>query len=99
MVFEVSGAPAAVATSTALAKVRGTIVVVAIHPEPRPVDLQRIFWRELTLVGARVYERSDFDAAIKLIGSGVIPTRSSSRGSCPSPRSSRRWTISKGAGL
>jgi (R,R)-butanediol dehydrogenase / meso-butanediol dehydrogenase / diacetyl reductase len=75
VVFEVSGAATAVASSTALAKVRGTIVVVAIHPEPRPVDLQRIFWRELTIVGARVYERSDFDAAIKLIGSGVIPTR------------------------
>ena len=74
VVFEVSGAPAAVAASTALVKVRGTIVVVAIHPEPRPVDLQRIFWRELTIVGARVYQRSDFDTAIELIGAGVIPT-------------------------
>ena len=74
VVFEVSGAAAAVASSTALAKVRGTIVVVAIHPEPRLVDLQRIFWRELTVLGARVYERSDFDAAVELIGSGVIPT-------------------------
>lgn len=74
VVFEVSGAAAAVASATALAKVRGTIVVVAIHPTPRPVDLQRIFWRELTIVGARVYERTDFDAAIELIGSGVIPT-------------------------
>ena len=75
VVFEVSGAAAAVASATALAKVRGTLVVVAIHPEPRPVDLQRIFWRELTIVGARVYERSDFDTAIELIGSGIIPTQ------------------------
>ena len=74
VVFEVSGAAAAVASATALAKVRGTIVVVAIHPTPRPVDLQRMFWRELTIVGARVYERTDFDAAIELIGSGVVPT-------------------------
>jgi (R,R)-butanediol dehydrogenase/meso-butanediol dehydrogenase/diacetyl reductase len=74
VVFEVSGAAAAVAASTGLAKVRGTIVVVAIHPEPRPVDLQRIFWRELNIVGARVYERSDFESAIELISSGVIPT-------------------------
>ena len=61
VVFEVSGAAAAVAGATALAKVRGTIVVVAIHPTPRPVDLQRVFWRELRILGARVYERQDFD--------------------------------------
>lgn len=74
VVFEVSGAAAAVATSTALAKVRGTIVVVAIHSEPRATDLQRVFWRELRVIGARVYERADFETAIDLIGSGAIPT-------------------------
>lgn len=73
VVFEVSGAAAAVASTTALAKVRGTIVVVAIHPAPRAVDLQRVFWRELTLVGARVYERTDFDTAVELISAGAIP--------------------------
>jgi (R,R)-butanediol dehydrogenase/meso-butanediol dehydrogenase/diacetyl reductase len=41
VVFEVSGAAAAVAGMTALAKVRGTIVVVAIHPQPRPEDFER----------------------------------------------------------
>ena len=60
VVFEVSGAAAAVALSTSLAKVRGTVVVVAIHAQPRPVNLHRVFWRELTVVGARVYERHDF---------------------------------------
>ena len=73
VVFEVSGAAAAVEAATALAKVRGTIVVVAIHPTPRPVDLQRVFWRELRILGARVYERQDFDDAIRLIADGVIP--------------------------
>ncbi len=73
VVFEVSGAPAAVLAATALAKVRGTIVVVAIHPTPRPVDLQRVFWRELRILGARVYEREDFDRAVQLIVDGVIP--------------------------
>jgi 2-desacetyl-2-hydroxyethyl bacteriochlorophyllide A dehydrogenase len=74
VVFEVSGAAAAVATSTALAKVRGTIVVVAIHAEPRATDLQRVFWRELRVIGARVYERADFETAIELISSGAIAT-------------------------
>ncbi|BDO42991.1 alcohol dehydrogenase catalytic domain-containing protein [Cellulomonas sp. NTE-D12] len=73
VVFEVSGSAAAVAAATGLAKVRGTLVVVAIHPEPRPVDLQRVFWRELTLVGARVYERVDFERAVELVAAGVVP--------------------------
>lgn len=75
VVFEVSGAAAGMALAVPLAKVRGTIVVVGIHSEPRGVDLQRIFWRELTVVGARVYEKCDFETAVELVSSGVIPTR------------------------
>jgi (R,R)-butanediol dehydrogenase/meso-butanediol dehydrogenase/diacetyl reductase len=73
VVFEVSGAAQAVLGATSLAKVRGTIVVVAIHPTPREIDLQRVFWRELRLLGARVYERRDFETAVELIAAGVIP--------------------------
>ena len=73
VVFEVSGAAAAVLGATGLAKVRGTVVVVAIHPTPRPIDLQRMFWRELRLLGARVYEATDFEAAVDLVARGVIP--------------------------
>ena len=73
VVFEVSGAAAAVLGATALAKVRGTIVVVAIHPTPREIDLQRVFWRELRLLGARVYQPEDFATAVELVAGGVIP--------------------------
>ncbi|MEU1971254.1 alcohol dehydrogenase catalytic domain-containing protein [Microbacterium sp. NPDC019599] len=74
VVFEVSGAAAAVLGATDLAKARGTIVVVAIHPTPREVNLQRVFWRELRLLGARVYQRTDFEKAVELVAEGVIPT-------------------------
>ena len=74
VVFEVSGAAAAVLGATALAKVRGTLVVVAIHPTPREVDLQRVFWRELRILGARVYQRTDFERAVELIADGTIPS-------------------------
>ncbi|GAA1824083.1 zinc-dependent alcohol dehydrogenase [Agromyces salentinus] len=74
VVFEVSGAAQAVLGATALAKVRGTLVVVAIHPTPREIDLQRVFWRELRILGARVYERTDFERAVELIADGTIPT-------------------------
>lgn len=73
VVFEVSGAAPAVLGATDLVKVRGTLVVVAIHPTPRPIDLQRVFWRELRILGARVYQRADFETAVQLITEGVIP--------------------------
>lgn len=72
--FEVSGAAAAVRGITSLVRVRGTVVIVAIHPTPREIDLQRVFWRELRLLGARVYQRTDFERAVELLASGVIPT-------------------------
>ena len=73
VVFEVSGSAAAVLGATSLAKVRGTLVVVAIHSQPRPMDLHRVFWRELTILGARVYERRDFERAVELVADGEIP--------------------------
>ena len=73
VVFEVSGAAAAVLGATDLAKVRGRLVVVAIHSVPRPMNLHRVFWRELTIIGARVYERQDFERAVGMLAEGRIP--------------------------
>ena len=73
VVFEVSGAAAAVRLATSLPKVRGTIVIVAIHAAPREIDLQRVFWRELRLLGARVYRSEDVHRAVKLVADGTIP--------------------------
>lgn len=73
VVFEVSSAAAAVLVATDLVKVRGTVVIVAIHPEPRPVDLHRVFLRELRVLGARVHSRSDFERAVELLAAGSIP--------------------------
>ncbi|MGI5346867.1 zinc-dependent alcohol dehydrogenase [Streptomyces sp. CA-250714] len=72
-VFEVSGSPAAVLGAASLVRVRGRLVIVAIHPQPVPLDLKRIFWRELTVLGARVYQRDDFETAVSLLDSGEIP--------------------------
>jgi (R,R)-butanediol dehydrogenase/meso-butanediol dehydrogenase/diacetyl reductase len=74
VVFEVSGSAAGAATATSYAKVRGTVVIVAIHPQPRPLDLHRVFWRELRILGARVYQRTDFERALELLTAGEIPT-------------------------
>ena len=66
---------------TELACLRGRIVVVAIHPEPPPVRLFDFFWKELTMVGARVYEPADYEAAIALLAAGdALPRSSRHRG-------------------
>lgn len=73
IVFEVSGVQGAVDVMTKLLRVRGKIVMVAIHGEARPVDLFSFFWKELKMIGARVYEPEDFDEAIKLAASNELP--------------------------
>lgn len=73
VVFEVAGVAATALEATAHAKVRGRVVMVAIHAKPVPVDLHRVFWRELEILGARVYERGDFERAVALIADGQIP--------------------------
>lgn len=71
--FEVSGSAAGVGTAVDVLTTRGRLVMVAIHPRPREVNLHRFFWRELELLGARLYQRDDMAEAIRLVASGVIP--------------------------
>lgn len=71
--FEVSGAAAGVTAAVDVLGVRGRLCLVAIHPQPREVNLHSFFWRELTLVAARLYERADFERAVALVADGTIP--------------------------
>jgi 2-desacetyl-2-hydroxyethyl bacteriochlorophyllide A dehydrogenase len=71
--FEVSGAQGGVDTAVDVLGVRGRLCLVAIHPRPREVNLHRFFWRELTLVGARLYDRTDFEKAVTLVADGTVP--------------------------
>lgn len=71
--FEVSGAAAGLADAVQTLAVRGRLCLVAIHTASPPVDLHRFFWRELQLVGARLYDHSDFEHAVTLLARGVVP--------------------------
>jgi 2-desacetyl-2-hydroxyethyl bacteriochlorophyllide A dehydrogenase len=73
VVFEVSGSQPGLASAVASLGVRGRLVVVGIHPVPREISLHRVFWRELSIIGARVYERTDFEVALDLLAAGTIP--------------------------
>ncbi len=70
--IEVSGSEAGVTSAVASLKVRGRLALVGVHTEPRPMDLFRFFWRELDLVGARLYTRSDYETAVALIEDGNV---------------------------
>ena len=72
--FEVSGSTAGMEAAVMSLATRGRLALVAIHSRPVPVNLFQFFWRELTLVGARVYERADFEEALNLLKNGAIPT-------------------------
>ena len=73
VVFEVSGSAGGAEVMTRLASIRGRVVVVAIFPEPQPVRLFDFFWKELHMVGARVYEPEDYERAIDLLATGALP--------------------------
>lgn len=73
VVFEVAGVQASLEDMTRVAGIRGRVVVVAIHGQPKPIDLFKVFWKELKIIGARVYEKEDYEKSIALITSSALP--------------------------
>jgi threonine dehydrogenase-like Zn-dependent dehydrogenase len=66
VVFECAGAPATAREMTALVRCRGGIVNLGVFKKPAEVDLQAVNFREITIVGSRVYSRQDFEDAVQL---------------------------------
>jgi 2-desacetyl-2-hydroxyethyl bacteriochlorophyllide A dehydrogenase len=75
LAFEVSATHPGTRLMTDVLATRGRGVVVGIQAQPAPVDLFRVFWRELTLLGARTYQPADFEEAIRLADAGAVPLR------------------------
>lgn len=73
--FEVSGSQGGLDTAVSVLAVRGRLCQVGIHAERRSIDLHRFFWRELELLGARLYQRQDFTEAARLVASGEVPAQ------------------------
>ena len=72
IVCEVSGTQSGVDAMTAVAATKARIMMVAIHATKPQIDLFQLFWRELQLIGARVYEPEDYEKAIAIIASGGV---------------------------
>jgi len=67
IVFECAGSAPAALQMCDLVRPRGKIIMVSVHKEPHPVDLRAITFKEISMVGTRVYTRSDFQRAVEMM--------------------------------
>jgi (R,R)-butanediol dehydrogenase / meso-butanediol dehydrogenase / diacetyl reductase len=66
LVFECAGHPSSAREMTTLVRPRGVIVNLAVFKRPVEIDVQAINFKEIEMIGSRVYERKDFEVAIEL---------------------------------
>jgi threonine dehydrogenase-like Zn-dependent dehydrogenase len=66
LVFECAGSRSSAIEMTALLRSRGVIVNLSVFKKPVEIDMQTINFKEIEIVGSRVYERGDFEMAIDL---------------------------------
>ena len=72
VVFEEIGLPEAAAQMVAMTRVRGRILMGGIYKKPALVDLQNVAIKEIEMVGSRVYDFRDFQAALDLLNDGRV---------------------------
>jgi 2-desacetyl-2-hydroxyethyl bacteriochlorophyllide A dehydrogenase len=66
VVFEVAGAAESAMQMTEIVRCRGKVIMVSVHKKPHEVDLRSINFKEITLLGTRVYTREDYEHAIEI---------------------------------
>ncbi len=66
LVIECAGAAASALDMTSLVRPRGTIVNLSVFKKHVPVDLQAVNFKELSIIGSRVYTQQDFVEAVRL---------------------------------
>jgi len=73
LVFECAGVPGTAKDMTSLVRSRGTIVNLGVFKKPVEVDMQAVNFKEISILGSRVYTRRDFEVAIDL--AATLPIR------------------------
>ncbi len=66
VLFECAGHPSSAREMTSLVRSRATIVNLGVFKKPVEVDMQAVNFKEIEILGSRVYERKDFQGAIGL---------------------------------
>jgi len=69
LLFECVGVQETVRDMTSLVRSRGTIVNLGVSKRPVEVDMQAVNFKEITIMGSRVYGRNDFRQAVELASS------------------------------
>jgi (R,R)-butanediol dehydrogenase / meso-butanediol dehydrogenase / diacetyl reductase len=67
VVFDAAAAPAVAALLPRLVRPAGRVSLVGTYSRPVEVDLQAVLFKELTLLGNRVYRPEDIDAAVAIL--------------------------------
>lgn len=67
VVYEAAGVPSTAALATRLVKITGQIVIVGVFKEPAKIDLQAVNFREISLIGVRVYTPRDYEVALDML--------------------------------
>ncbi|MDW5265990.1 MULTISPECIES: zinc-binding dehydrogenase [Acidobacteriaceae] len=66
VLFECAGSATSAREMTSLVRSRGVIVNLGVFKKPVEIDMQSINFKEIEMLGSRVYERKDFQTAIDL---------------------------------
>ena len=66
LLFECAGHPSSALEMSTLVRSRGVIVNLSVFKKPVAIDMQTINFKEIEILGSRVYERKDFETAIEL---------------------------------
>jgi threonine dehydrogenase-like Zn-dependent dehydrogenase len=75
LAFECAGVEGTISAAVAEINKGGTIVVVAVFEEKPALDLAVLGDRELTLTGTLMYQRPDYEEAIRRVAAGEIVTK------------------------
>jgi (R,R)-butanediol dehydrogenase / meso-butanediol dehydrogenase / diacetyl reductase len=66
VVFECAGHPSSAREMTQLVRSSGAIVNLGVFKKPVEIDMQAVNFKEIEMIGSRVYKRADFEDAIHL---------------------------------
>jgi (R,R)-butanediol dehydrogenase / meso-butanediol dehydrogenase / diacetyl reductase len=70
VVFDAAAHPAVAAVLAEAARPAGRVVLVGIYGPPAALDLRAVAFKELTLIGTRVYSRDDIAVATAMVADG-----------------------------
>ena len=67
IVFECAGSDSAALQMCDLLRPRGKVIMVSVHKEPHHVNLREVSFKEITMIGTRVYTRESYQKAVDMI--------------------------------